>query len=84
MGKDGADIATWIHSPGFQPYKVPRNVRICSYKFSFDCSNIETEYEALIARSKIINKMNAKRISVYGYSKLIIKKFKGEYQAKHQ
>ena len=41
------------------------------------------EYESLIAGLKILRKMNAKRISVYGDSELVIKQVKGEYQAKH-
>lgn len=83
VGKDGADIGIWIHSPVFQPNKVPSNVRICSYKLAFDCSNNEAEYEVLIAGLKILKKLNAKRISIYGDSELIIKQVKGEYQAKH-
>lgn len=83
IGKDGAGIGIWIHSHVFQPNKIPSNVRLFSYKFSFDCSNNEAEYEALIAGLKILKKMKAKRISVYGDSELIIKQVKGEYQAKH-
>ena len=83
VGKDGAGIGIWIRSPFFQPEKVPSNVRVCPYKLAFDCSNNEAEYEVLIAGLKILKKLNAKRISVYGDSKLIIKQVKGEYQAKH-
>ena len=83
VGKDGDGIGIWIRSPVFQPEKVPSNVRFCAYKLSFDCSNNEAEYEALIAGLKILKKLNAKRISVYGDSELIIKQVKGEYEAKH-
>ena len=82
VGKDGAGIGIWIQSPVFQPKKVPSNVRVCAYKLAFDCSNNEAEYEALIAGLKILKKLNAKRISVYGDSELIIKQVKGEYQEK--
>ena len=41
------------------------------------------EYEALIARLKILKQLKAKRISIYGDLKLIIKQVKGEYKAKH-
>jgi len=58
-------------------------VRVFSYKLAFECSNNEVEYESLIAGLKILRKMNAKRISVYGDSELVIKQVKGEYQAKH-
>lgn len=83
VGKDGVGIGIWIRSPVFQPNKVPSNVKICSYNLAFDCSNNEAEYEALIAGLKILKKLNAKRISVYGDSELIIKQVKGENQAKH-
>ena len=63
--------------------KVPSSVRVCSYKLAFECSNNEAEYEALIAGLKILRKLNAKRISVYGDSELVIKQVIGEYQAKH-
>lgn len=52
----------------FLPQKVPSNVRVCSYKLAFDFSNNEAEYEALIAGLKILRKLNAKRIAVYGNS----------------
>lgn len=68
MGKDGADIGIWIHSPAFQPTKVPSNGRVCSYKLAFDWSNNEAEHKALITGLKILKKLNAKRISVYGDS----------------
>lgn len=73
VGKDGAGIGIWIRSPAFRPDKVPSNVRVCSYKLAFDCSKNEAEYEALIAGLKILKKLNAKGISVYGDSKLVIK-----------
>ena len=83
VGREGVGIGIWIHSPVFAPNKVPSNVRVYSYKLAFDCSNNEVEYEALIAGLKILRKLNAKRISVYGDSELVIKQVKGEYQAKH-
>jgi len=56
---------------------------VCSYKLAFDCSNNEAEYEALITDPNILKKLGAKMISVYGDLELVIKKVKGEYQAKH-
>ena len=56
---------------------------MCSYKLAFDCSNNEAEYEALITDPNILKKLGAKMISVYGDLELVIKKVKGEYQAKH-
>jgi len=54
IGRDGAGIGIWIRSPVFTPNKVPSNVRVCSYKLAFDCSNNEAEYEALIASLKVL------------------------------
>ncbi len=79
---DGIGIGIWVFSPFFAPNKVPSNVRVCSYKLAFDCSNNEAEYEALIVGLKILRKLNAKRIAVYGGSELVIKQVRGEYQAK--
>ena len=73
VGREGVGIGIWICSPVFTPNKVPSNVRLCSYKLAFDSSNNEAEYEALIAGLKVLRKLNAKRISVYGDSKLVIK-----------
>jgi len=83
VGNDGAGIRIWVRSPFSAPNKVPSNVWVCSYKLAFECSNNEAEYEALIAGLKILRKMNAKRILVYGDSELVIKQVRGEYQAKH-
>ena len=54
-----------------------------SYKLACDCSNNEAEYEALIVGLKILKILGAKKIYVYGDFELVIKKFKGEYQAKN-
>ena len=83
VGEDNAGIGIWGRSPFSSPNKVPINVRVCSYKLAFECSNNVAEYEALIAGLKILRKLNAKRIAVYGDSELVIKQVKGEYQAKH-
>ena len=83
VGNDGAGIGIWVRSPFSTPNKVPRSVRVCSYKLSFECSNNEAEHEALIAGLKILRKLNVKRILIYGDSELVIKQVRGEYQAKH-
>jgi len=83
VGNDGARIGIQVHSPFFAPNIVPSNVQVCSYKLTFDCSNNEAKYEALIVGLKILRKLNAKRIVVYGDSKLVIKQVKCEYQAKY-
>ena len=73
VGNDEDGIGIWVHSPFSTPNKVPSSVRVCSYKLAFECSNNEDEYEALIAGLKILRKLNAKRISIYGNSELVIK-----------
>lgn len=78
VSREGVRIGIWIHNPIFSPNKFPSNVRVCSYKLAFDCSNNEAEYEVLIAGMKILKTLNAKRILVYGDSKLVIKQVKGE------
>jgi len=83
VGNYGAGIGIWVRSPFSAPNKVPSSVRVFSYKLAFECSNNEAEYEALITSLKILRKLNAKRISLYGDSKLVIKQVRGEYQEKH-
>jgi len=83
VGNDGVGIGIWVCSPFSAPNKVPSNVRVCSYKLAFDCSNNEAEYETLIAGLKNLRKLNAKRIGVYGDFELVIKQVRGEYQEKH-
>ena len=83
VGNDGVGIGIWVRSPFSSQKKVPSNVRVYSYKLASDCSNSEAEYEVLIVGLKILRKLNAKRIAVYGDSELVIKQVKGEYQAKN-
>lgn len=54
-----------------------------SYKFNFLCTNNIEEYEALLLGLKFLKTLGARRISVLGNSKLIIKQIKGQYSAKH-
>lgn len=44
-----------------------------AYILKFKCSNNMAEYEALIIGSQLVRKLVAKRVSIMGYSKLIIK-----------
>ena len=83
MGKEGDGIGIWIHSPINQSLNISPNVRMSSYKLAFDCTNNEVEYEALIDGLNFLEKLGAKKISVYGDFELVTKKFKGEYQSKH-
>ena len=78
-GKDGVGIRIWIRSPLHQLCKIPKNVRLCSYKLAFDFSNNDAKYEELITGLKILKNLDAKRITVYGEFELVIKQVKGEY-----
>ena len=77
LGKEGARFGMWINGPLHHSCKIPCNVRMSSYKLAFDCSNNEAEYEALIVGLKILKKLGAKKILVYGDSELVIKQVKG-------
>ena len=83
LAKEGARIGIWIQIPIGKSGGIPSNVRECSYKLAFDCSDNEAEYEAMIIGLKILKKLGAKIISVYGDFELVIKQVKGEYQEKH-
>lgn len=83
LGKEGAGIGVWIHGPFHHSCKIPRNVRMSSYKLAFDFSNNEVEYEAMIVGLKILKKLGEKKFFVYGNSDLVIKQVKGEHQTKH-
>jgi len=83
LGKDRAGISNWIQRPHHQQGEVPQNVRLCSYKLTFDYTNNEAEYEALITGLKILKNLGARKFFVYGDSELVIKQVKDEYQAHH-
>lgn len=83
LGKDGASIGIFIQNPHHQQGELPHNVRLCSYKLAFDCTNNEAEYEALITGLKIFKRLGARKIPVHGDAELVIKQVKGEYQAHH-
>lgn len=84
LGKYIVGIGIWTQSPhNHQQANLPQHVRFCSYKLAFDFTNNEVEYEALIIGFKILKRLGSHIISMYGDSKLVIKKFKGEYQAHH-
>lgn len=73
VGKEGDGIGIWIHIPMNQSGNIPPNVRCCSYKISFNFSNNEAEYEALIFGLKMLKKLGAQNISFYRDSEFIIK-----------
>jgi ribonuclease HI len=74
--KEGVGAGVWIIPP-----KSGSN--ICSYKFSFDCTNNMAEYEALILGLNTLKDLGEKRIVVHGDFELVINQVKGIYQSKH-
>ena len=53
-------------------------------KFSFEASNNETEYEALVTGLKLAKDIRAKRIEILSDSMLVVQQLKGEYEAKDE
>ena len=60
LGKEGVGIGIWIRSPFGKSGGIPSNVRECSYKLAFECSNNEVVYEALFKVLKLLKKLGAK------------------------
>lgn len=50
-----------------------------SYKFAYECTNNEAEYEALMLTIQILKGFQVKRVLIRGDSELVIKKLQGEY-----
>jgi ribonuclease HI len=74
--KEGVGAGVWIIPPR-------TGSKLCSYKFSFDCTNNMVEYEALILGLNTLKELGAKRVVVHGDSELVINQVKGIYQSKH-
>ncbi|XP_062080085.1 uncharacterized protein LOC133784830 [Humulus lupulus] len=53
-----------------------------AYKLSFDCTNNEAEYEALILGMTAALNMEVKEVVIKGDSKLVIQQVKGEFSVK--
>jgi ribonuclease HI len=65
VSREGAGVGVWINPP-----KI--GTKICSYKFTFDCTNNMAEYDALIMGLKTLKELGAIRIVVHGDSELVI------------
>ena len=72
-GKTGSGAGVWIHNTN----------KGHSYKLDFQCTNNIAEYEALLLGLHFLKDLGAKKISVQGDSKLIIRQIKGEYSSKN-
>ena len=76
VSKEGSGEGVWIRPPVGEP-------KLLSYKLYFDFTNNVVEYEALVLGLRALKVLQAKKINIYGDSKLLIKKFERSYQAKH-
>lgn len=74
--KEGAGAGVWVQLPkeGALNY---------SYKFSFECTNNEAEYKALMLVIQILKKICVKKVVIQGDFDLVIKQLQGDYQARH-
>ena len=53
------------------------HTEIISYRLNFQCSNNIAEYESLLLGLRLLKKLGAKRINVYGDSELVIRQVNG-------
>ena len=65
--KEGAGAGITISTPYFIEQTD------FSYKFYFSCTNNVAEYEALLIGLQILEKMQAKRLYIYGDSELVLR-----------
>lgn len=74
--KEGSRACLWIitSNGGSQVY---------SFKLDFECFKNISEYEALVIGLSILEEKRAKKIHIFGDSKLIINQVKGIYQTKN-
>ena len=71
-GKEGSGVGLWV-------YNTRNNhAEGHSYKLNFQCTNNIVEYEALLLGLQLLKIIRAKRTSIHGDSKLVIRQIKGE------
>ena len=75
--KNTSRVGIWVHNT------KNNHAEGHSYKLNFQCTNNISEYEALLLGLQLLRKLGAKRITVHGDSKLIIKQVNGEYTTKN-
>lgn len=66
----GAGVGVWLHNMENNHFEVH------AFRLNFKCTNNMENYEALILGLQIVRKPGAKRFSIMGDSKLIIKKLR--------
>ena len=76
VSKVGSGAGVWIRPPSGEP-------KLLSYSLYFDCTNNVAEYEALFLGLKALKDLQAKKITIYGDSELVIKQVQRSYQDKH-
>ena len=53
-----------------------------SFRLGFNASNNEAEYEALLARLRVVSDLGAKEVEVYSNSQLVVNQVQGSFEAK--
>ena len=69
----GAGAGVWIHN------MENNHLEGHAFRLNFKCTNNMAEYEALILELQIVRNLGGKRVSIMGYSDLIVKQIRGEY-----
>ena len=70
--KEGARAVVWMQLPDGEVLRY-------SYKFAYECTNNEAEYEALMLAIQILKGLQVKKVLIHGDSELVIKQLQGEY-----
>ena len=55
-----------------------------SLRLDFSATNNEAEYEALMIRMTMVQRMGEKSVKVFSVSKLVVGQVKGEFEAKDE
>ena len=74
--KEGVGAGIWVQLPGGGALNY-------SYKFTFECTKNEAEYDALMPAIQILKSFQVKKALIHRDSDLVIKQLQGEYQAQH-
>ncbi|XP_024021752.1 uncharacterized protein LOC112091720 [Morus notabilis] len=74
---NGSGAGLVLHTP--EGHKITSAVR-----FEFPASNNEAEYEALLARLRLVEHLKAGAIDIFSDSQLVVNQVKGQYQTKDE